>query len=246
MLVGGVLVGQDMIRAGQLRSLAKQIDQVQVAVNLFTDKYSGLPGDITNATSFWGAADGGDGIGADCIDAISVGTTTCNGNGNDLLDLTQGLPEESAHEWFHAWVHLKNAGLIEGNYTGKRTAEPRGATPGVNVLQATINNVGLTLMSYTPAPSEPYWYTANYKLILAVGTSSQTVETYNAGFSPSEIWSIDKKNDDGMPGNGKIRTLVKAECVSSTNNADYLTATYNFNNEQKSCAFISSFEDPGH
>jgi hypothetical protein len=101
-------------------------------------------------------------------------------------------------------------------------------------------------MSYTPAPSEPYWYTANYKLILAVGTSSQTVETYNAGFSPSEIWSIDKKNDDGMPGNGKIRTLVKAECVSSTNNADYLTATYNFNNEQKSCAFISSFEDPGH
>jgi prepilin-type N-terminal cleavage/methylation domain-containing protein len=54
LLVSGILVGKDMIRAAELRSITSEKDQFQTAVNLFKNKYLGLPGDLSNATAFWG------------------------------------------------------------------------------------------------------------------------------------------------------------------------------------------------
>ena len=55
LLVGGILSGQSLIRAATLRSFVKQHEQHYTAVMSFRDKYSQLPGDMNNATQFWGA-----------------------------------------------------------------------------------------------------------------------------------------------------------------------------------------------
>lgn len=84
LLTGGILAGQSLIRAAELRSVITTTDRYQAAVYSFRDKYFALPGDMRNATSFWG--DQATGPSA-CADAgITDGTPgTCNGNGDGLI-----------------------------------------------------------------------------------------------------------------------------------------------------------------
>ena len=46
LIVGGVLVGQDLIAAARIRSQLSQIDKYNIAVNTFRLKYNVLPGDM--------------------------------------------------------------------------------------------------------------------------------------------------------------------------------------------------------
>jgi prepilin-type N-terminal cleavage/methylation domain-containing protein len=46
LIIGGVLVGQDLIRAAGVRATISQIEQYNTAVNTFMEKYGYLPGDI--------------------------------------------------------------------------------------------------------------------------------------------------------------------------------------------------------
>ena len=52
LIVGGVLVGQDMIKAAELRAAVGQIEKLDTAVNVFRNKYNGIPGDLPNPTNF--------------------------------------------------------------------------------------------------------------------------------------------------------------------------------------------------
>src|ERR1700754_5054766 len=93
LLVGGVLAGQSLIRAAELRSISTDTTQYRTALFSFREKYNALPGDMINATSFWGdRATGAE----SCADgAIANGTPgTCNGNGNGMI----GAPNPSAEE----------------------------------------------------------------------------------------------------------------------------------------------------
>ena len=46
LIVGGILVGQSLIKAAEVRSEVTQMEKFQTAVNTFRDKYGYLPGDI--------------------------------------------------------------------------------------------------------------------------------------------------------------------------------------------------------
>ena len=52
LLVGGVLSGQSLIRAAELRSVTTEYSRYTTAISSFRDKYFALPGDMSNATSF--------------------------------------------------------------------------------------------------------------------------------------------------------------------------------------------------
>jgi len=43
LIVGGVLVGRDLISAASVRAQITQIEKYQQAVNAFRDKYGGVP-----------------------------------------------------------------------------------------------------------------------------------------------------------------------------------------------------------
>ncbi len=54
LIIGGVLVGQDLIKAAEIRSQVAQIQEYNSAVNAFRDRYQVIPGDVgaVKATQF--------------------------------------------------------------------------------------------------------------------------------------------------------------------------------------------------
>jgi prepilin-type N-terminal cleavage/methylation domain-containing protein len=57
-LVGGVLVGSELIKQSELSSIATEYNLYSQAVNTFELKYNGLPGDLKDATEYFGAMAG--------------------------------------------------------------------------------------------------------------------------------------------------------------------------------------------
>lgn len=211
LLTGGILAGQSLIRAAELNSIVRDYARYNTAVHTFLEKYMALPGDMTNATRFWGAADSSTGTTTGCYTtaATSGSKATCNGNGNGALyhyDSAGSGDDTSwaAPEWFRAWQHLANAGLVEGSYTGVTAAMPRGAQPGVNVPAARITNVGFTLLSLNASVTNSGVWVGRSETF-AVGRLATGSETANPAFLPAEAWNIDLKSDDGKPNTGLVR-----------------------------------------
>ncbi len=185
LLVGGVLSGQSLIRAAELRRVTSDAERFMAAHRLFQDKYFSPPGDMTNATQFWGVA-AGNGANAACRDFVSTGLPTCNGNGDGLIDSDNNI----IYEEMRYWQHLSNAGLIEGRYTGTYNASGD-YTPGVNVPSGRIKSSAIWYI-YSDAPNELAVY------LMEVSDGSRILK-------PEEAWNIDTKLDDGIPNRGKVR-----------------------------------------
>ena len=117
LLTGGILTGQSLIRAAELRSIITERDRYAAAIQTFRDKYRGLPGDITNATAFWG--DGPDApLACDVPAGAAAHYDICNGNGNGQVGYLS-TTSWTATEMIQLWSHLAAAGLIEGSYSGQ-------------------------------------------------------------------------------------------------------------------------------
>lgn len=201
LLVGGVLSGQSLIRAAELRSVSSDYARYVAATQSFRDKYFALPGDMTNATLFWGkdntrcAADTG-----------AVATPgTCNGNGDGNASVFT--------ENYRYWQQLALAGLIEGSYSGF-VAPVANTTPPVRGRDVPAAKLG-----------NAYWQTAylsqlrtvnaelgfdgvadirnNYLLIAG---SQPAWWVNNNILKPEEAWNIDTKLDDGRPAIGNVRS----------------------------------------
>ena len=86
LLTGGILTGQNLIRAAELRSVTTQFQAFHTASMTFRDKYFAMPGDMRNATDFWGSAGGSGTIGDGCEAAAGSGTQTCNGDNDGMID----------------------------------------------------------------------------------------------------------------------------------------------------------------
>ena len=56
LLVGRVLSGQSPIHAAELRAVTQEEQKFLAATHTFRDQYLSLPGDMTNATAFWGTS----------------------------------------------------------------------------------------------------------------------------------------------------------------------------------------------
>src|SRR5262245_34434616 len=105
LIVGGIIGGSALIRAGELRSVVSDVSKYTAAVNTFKQKYDAFPGDMINATSYWGAINA---TPATCYTTANTGPATCDGNGDGHLVPTV---VNEYHETFHSWKHLANEGL---------------------------------------------------------------------------------------------------------------------------------------
>ena len=88
MLSGGVLAGQSLIKAAELRTVMTELREYQTAINIFKEKYFALPGDMSNATEFWGKLNSTCTTHAGTANADGV----CNGNGNGTIDWVNYAP----------------------------------------------------------------------------------------------------------------------------------------------------------
>lgn len=131
LLVGGILAGKSLIRASELRSVSNDISKVQIAVAAFRDRYFAFPGEMTNATSFWGK----DAINCNSHTGTAATPGTCNGDGNGSWG------NGSQWEQFTAWQHMAYAGLWPGSWPGIASIAPgqtvAGDNPGVNLPTGT-------------------------------------------------------------------------------------------------------------
>lgn len=234
LLVGGVLTGQSLIKAAELRAITTEYDKYQAAMHTFRDKYFQLPGDMSNATSFWGAAHA---TPATCRTTASTTTATCDGNADGAVNSVDGGTTYSEQHRF--WQHLANAGLLEGSYTGVAGAGGiNHVVPGTNAPRSKFTNAGWSAWwSPSIVSGDATYFEGSYGNLFVLGGSSTTASTNTAIFRPEDLWNVDTKMDDGKPGLGALRT-VEAQTNCNTT-AVAATAAYRLDYTSAACtAFL--------
>lgn len=220
LLTGGILGGQALIHASELRSISNDYSKYVTAMNTFRDKYQALPGDFTTAQDVWGVADA---VAGTCITTPSTDSKTCNGDGDGQIDLSAG-----SNEYFRFWQHLANAGLIEGSYNGVAGALGNNDSSSSNAPSSRLAN-GLWQARYVGDINSAHtaYFEGSYNNIFQFGLDTTASSGDNdAGITNAEdMWNVDTKIDDGKPGYGKLVSREnRANCVTTTS---YDTAEYN-------------------
>lgn len=235
LLVGGFLMLQNAKSSAALRNLQADIAQITAATRNFHDKYSQLPGDMDDATKYWGTATGDCAKPAGTVDSKSG---TCNGNGDGHIG--EGFAVQT--EVLRAWDHLARAGMYPGSWTGTASVAPHqsvaGDNPGVN-LPVTRDIFDGDKQGPLPAA---------YRLMYANGSPGDFYEAASAGnylylagrinaccgapyvdggvIRAADAYRLDTKLDDGRPDLGKvqIKNGYFAGCATSNASpAQYIT-----------------------
>lgn len=238
LLVGGILTGQNLIRAAGLRKITTEREHYHIALTQFKDKYFALPGDMDNATRFWGAAHA---TAATCITTIGTGTQTCNGDGNGIIKHSAGGPLQRS-EGYMFWEHLVNAGIITGGYTGMSGSS--GSThdiPEENVPTSglssnggwNIEEYGGMFTAYNGIDFNTYYGINHFEY----GSYDSTADhdTDAPIITNAEAYNIDQKLDDGMPGRGKVMPRPIGPCTNAADEDD-LDAQYNLQENGIECS----------
>ncbi len=191
LLVGGVLSGQSLIRAAELRSITTEYSRYTTAMGSFRDKYFALPGDMSNAASFWASGTG-------------------NGDGDGKIE-NHGTAANNEISTF--WIDLAFAGLIEGSYTniaGTTLTAPTN-NPKARLGNAVWNVIGLGTVGMTSASTDlgvtdlagESIFEGTYGNALVIGAGTNAILSTGV-LRAEEAWNIDTKTDDGRPASGSV------------------------------------------
>ena len=246
LLTGGILTGQTLIRAAELRAVTTEYQNYLSATQTFRSKYFALPGDFRDATRFWSRQINA----AHCVTNSSAAVVTsgsCDGNGDGILDNASAASQSG--ENFQFWRHLALAGLVENTYTG--LAASNGAEHhviGSNCPRSKLSSGGWGAEHTGQYSGSGNAYALDYGTELYLG--AETASTFNTGavLSPEDAWNIDTKMDDGLPAQGKTIAFDSAgfgtatACTTSADQND-LDGTYNLTNTAIACSlfFIRQF-----
>jgi len=210
LIIGGVLVGRDLINAAKLRRIVTAEEQYVAAINTFRVKYNCLPGDCVNATTLFTTTQNGNNDGA-----INANTDTAYGGIYWLtgIQVNAATPDGPVEEVTLANEHLAKAGLIKVPVFNRSGAVPNNSdvwfvnlgSPGLNLAAATtLQGRNIVRMG---APQQ--WPGASY-----IGFG------YGSGlnfFTPEEGFYIDNKADDGLPMTGKVIAEESANILRTGN-----------------------------
>ena len=228
LLVGGILAGQSLIRASELRSVGIGVQRYTTAATAFRDKYFAPPGDFSGASGIWG-------LSTACAGTVANGT--CNGDGNGLLSYATGA--STTGEALQFWNQLSLAGMIEGVFTGiTGTAGNRNYIAGTNVPAGRIGGTGYTIEGLGSLNGDTWRWDGNYGNAIVFGMSQNSSNTPTEGpaLRPEEAWNIDTKMDDGSPASGTVMTQKKTgswiSCVTTTSAS---TTAYNLSYTGLAC-----------
>lgn len=233
LLTGGILAGQSLIRAAELRAVSTEYAKYITASQSFRDKYLALPGDMVNATQFWGRLNSN----ADCVTNSSAAVATpgtCDGNGDGSISYQNAAGQ--SQEGFQYWRQLANAGLIEGTYTGiAGPATLYDTLAGTNAPGSKLANAGwgINTINYVDG-STGTDFTGYYGVYYFIGGKGNGTPPWNPVMKPEEAWNIDTKMDDGKPGTGKLLAGERPTCTNATSATDY-SAQYALNTSASTC-----------
>jgi prepilin-type N-terminal cleavage/methylation domain-containing protein len=237
LLVGGVLAGTSMLKQSELQTVISDYTKYSTAIAQFTQQYGGPPGDLLDATNYWGDDN------TNCADAaVTNGTPgTCNGNGDSQIITATGAAPANVNEPFRAWQHLKLANYIDGNFSGL-TAGTIGATDltaatGINIPKSRITNAGWSIFNYS-AVDNANKYALDIGNLLMFGAVNGNKLTRAAAITPTEAWQIDKKIDDSRPAFGRVVTLKPVYLTNCATSAVDATAEYKITDNSTACSLM--------
>lgn len=234
LLAGGILAGQSLIRASQLRAVGTEYNRYVMAVGAFEEKFGGLPGDLKNANTYWGAADGASGSTAGCATTAGTGTQTCNGNGDGFI-----YPSTSSNESFRFWQHLVNAGLIEGSYDGITHGAGATTSTSANSPASRLGSPALWwVWYYPPLSGSSVAFDGPIGNFFVLGTPVANNPSNNPSLKPEEMWNIDTKMDDGKPATGNVVIMTNSGLASCTDTgtSSNMSANYLLSSSAVTCA----------
>jgi prepilin-type N-terminal cleavage/methylation domain-containing protein len=238
LIVSGVLVGQDLIKAAELRSTLRQHQEFQLAVNTFIGKYNGIPGDI-NGTKY--------GLTGGCTGTGNLG------NGNGLLaDLNAAILLHNG-EISCFWANLSTSGkeLIKGVFDGHEGAAASSSNDvvGENMPKLKFGTTGWGVFN----DGTSNWFTTG--VIGDDGVIATDVYASTTDFLPLEAADLDSKIDDGVPNAGNFQARAAhatAINTAATSNAGANTTTcmnttptpneYQFTATTKLCRVVIKME----
>jgi prepilin-type N-terminal cleavage/methylation domain-containing protein len=203
LIVGGVLVGQDLIKAAEIRATVAQVERFNTASNTFRGKYNGLPGDLANPTAFFASVTNGNeseqGDGDGVIDGVSAANTACTA--------ALCISGEAAVYWYM----LNNAGMIPEGITANTNYETVNLTPGDTTVPPAKMGKGARI-GVMGVSGVNYFAIANFGTsALASGTA-----TFTAGMSPLDALQMDSKMDDGKASSGTVISVAVATALPGT------------------------------
>jgi hypothetical protein len=143
-------------------------------------------------------------------------------------------------ERFLVWQHLSNAKILPGNYTGRTNSDTIlyvgafDAVPKVNVPAGPVQSLfydistGGAGSTFTSMAS-----IANEHIVRIYGPASRAFSI----LTPREAFEIDKKIDDGFPGNGKVFSTIRSSPVGTNcaTSDDGSTAAYDLSQTTQLC-----------
>lgn len=231
LIIGGILVGQDMKNAAATRAQITQIEQFNTAVNTFDGKYGGIPGDLALSL----ANQFGLPAGAGCDGSTS------KRDGNGLID---GWPPGVSPNDYHLaqgqnetamfWEDLGNTNLIPGAFAG-------GSVPTFNCYGGGAAAIsGSSVGTYFPTGKIGYGnflYVYELNNVNWFGLSAITSNIAgglmyaNATIPVIQAYNIDKKIDDGISTTGKVQaTYINGGWnlqLANAQSSDSSTSCYN-------------------
>jgi prepilin-type N-terminal cleavage/methylation domain-containing protein len=236
LVAGGVFAGATLVKTTQMRTSIMNITDFKTALSTFRERYDDIPGDMPNATDYWGAADGGNGIGADCGYLENLDGLTCNGNGNGIIE--SWASDVVVYEKLRAWQQLANAGLIKGQYIGSLNSSNK-IEIGLTSPGAAYGN-GTYDIYYTGSTGQIFGQYGHF-----IKLASPTSGTVNGPFvSAIDAKALDTKFDDGLADSGRMiatDSTTTSGCVSNGTSFS-MPSDYRADGDEVSCRFYFWWE----
>lgn len=205
LIVGGVLVGQDLIKSAEIRATVSQIERFNAAATTFRDKFGGLPGDLNNnrATQF----------GLTPARAATIG----QGNGDGLISGSAANPAALLGETLMFWSDLTQAALIPDSVTAPNNVTD--VPPDASALPTSRMREAAQFHVYSDS-GRNYFYIGGITSVTAV----TGVLTLSNAVSPQQAFAIDEKLDNGDGDEGIVIAVDTIEPnAEAANNAGAAT-----------------------
>lgn len=199
LLIGGILKGQELIANAKISSTVGQLKGLDAAFNTFQDKYSAVPGDMTNP--------------AQRLPDCAAAPCSQAGNGNSRIDGTAITAAPTANsENATSFIHLSAADLVSGiDYTGNTIAFGQ-------VLPSVRAGGGLWVAYANAAVANTGVNVGRHYAVLNGTVGAPAAGT--GALSPTTAAQIDRKLDDGRSDTGSF-SGVGTGCVSTATAGQY-------------------------
>jgi len=206
LLIGGILVGQNLVRWTQVSSLNTQVTKLGITVSQFKMRYKAVPGEYIQAINVWPQ------ICNNAEGACGCRKTGSLGNQNGIIDDT--------YEYEGAFAQLQAAGMMNMDRLQiyQNGTSPANWTCFANNMQQSAS------MKTRITGLYGLWTSFNNTSGLVFGAAAVPIAT------GEEAMALDQKFDDGLPNTGLIRGT---NTVNGSGSCRYGTTTSAYDNRYR-------------